>query len=103
MQTQSKKLQAAAPIVPAATVAAVTAASKGPFNLAAMYKVGKPYNARSNTQNGNAALAGVVLQTLAANKGTATGAQLTAAVCAVPNGHYQFVVYMVRRGWLVAA
>jgi len=78
------------------------------FAPQATYKLGKPYNPRTNTQNGNAVLFAAVRAHLAANGGKATGAALWQAVLAVPitaGGvpHYQYMGYMVRRAWLVAA
>ena len=87
----------AAPAAPAAPVAPSTSNAL----LAAVYKVGKPYNVRPNTAQNNAASWQVLLNTITANGGSATRAQLVAALA--PLNHAPMVGYAIRRGWLAPA
>ena len=64
-----------------------------------LYTAGKPYNVRPNTARNNAAVWQAIQAALAANGGTATMAQLTAAC--QPHNNTPFVGYCLRRGWLV--
>jgi hypothetical protein len=66
---------------------------------ATVLQPGKPYNVRQGTARNNAAAWQAVQAALAANGGTATVAQLQAAL--QPLNNTPFVQYLVRRAWLV--
>lgn len=86
-----------------ATQAATTPATVPATNnlLAQPYKLGKPYNVRPNTAQDNAASWQLITACIAANGGTATRAQLLAAMA--PRNHAPMVGYAIRRGWLTPA
>ncbi len=97
MQTQnvtkgSNKNAKAAPAAPAAA----------PAPAAPAYVVGKVYNPRQTTLQGNAASWAATQAFLASNGGQATLAQLQQHLAAQRN-HANFVKYALRRGWLVQA
>jgi hypothetical protein len=69
--------------------------------LQQVYTLGKPYNVRPNTAQNNAASWQAITAALQANGGTATRAQLLAAM--QPLNHAPMVGYAIRRGWLAPA
>ena len=86
---------------PAATPAPAATAAPANSLLAQAYTLGKPYNVRPNTAQNNAASWQALQACIAANGGTATRAQLLAAM--QPLNHAPMVGYAIRRGWLAPA
>lgn len=100
---QPAPAQAAKPAAPAAPPAAPAAppANAAPTNsaLTVVYAAGKAYNVRPGTAQDNSRSWQAIQACLQANGGTATRAQLHAAVSQY--NHVPFVGYCIRRAWLV--
>ncbi len=95
--------QEVAPPAPQQEVAPPAPATAAPTNSAmqVMYKAGKPYNVRPGTAQDNARSWAAIQAVLANKGGSATRADLTAAV--TDFNHAPFVGYAIRRGWLTTA
>jgi len=90
---------------PAQTTQPAPAATQGaaPVNAAnsVLYAAGKVYNVRNGTAQDNARSWEAIQAVLKTKGGSATRADLVAAV--TPFNHAPFVGYLVRRGYLVPA